>query len=100
MTDKPEVIAGRLEALRRELKFETDQDFAEAIGLSKGQYSLIKNGKRNLSFATACVIRNRWGFSIDWLYFGDVQSNASQIMARIGRGPVVESAPAKKRKKA
>lgn len=100
MMDPPHVIAGRLEALRKEMQFSTAEKFAEAIGLDKSTYSLIKNGHRNLSFETACLMKSKWGISIDWLFYGDVQTNAAQIMAKIGRGPAAETAiaPRKRRK--
>jgi transcriptional regulator with XRE-family HTH domain len=101
MMDSAEVIGRRLDALRIELKFKTDQEFADAIGLSKGQYSLVKNGERRLSFATACVIRDTWGFPIDWLFYGDFhKTTALQIMAKIGRGPEADHPePARKRQR-
>ena len=95
MIDPPHVIAGRLEALRVELNIGTQDKFAEEIGLSKSTYSLIKNGKRNLSFETACLMKDKWGISIDWLFYGDVQQSAAQIMTKIGRGPAATDASAK-----
>lgn len=99
MMDSPKVIAGRLDELRKELKIPTDQKFAEEIGLSKGQYSLIKNGKRNLSFETACVLKDKWNISLDWLFYGDFQQASIQIMTKIGRGPAVTSEPVRKRQR-
>lgn len=90
MIDQPNVIAGRLEALRKELGIPTQDKFAEEIGLGKSIYSLIKNGKRNLSFETACLMKEKWGISIDWLFYGDIQQSAAQIMTKIGRGPAAE----------
>jgi len=98
--DPPHVISARLDALRKELKIATDQAFADEIGLSKGQYSLIKNAKRNLSFETACVIKDKWGISLDWLYFGDFQQASIQIMTKIGRGTDTTSEPIRKRQRA
>lgn len=85
MIDPPHIIGNRLEALRKELGFKTQDAFAEKLGIDKSTYSSIKNGKRNLSFETACAIRSMWGISIDWLFFGDLQQSAIQIMAKIGR---------------
>lgn len=81
------------------MKIETDQRFADEIGLSKGQYSLIKNAKRNLSFETACVIKDKWGISLDWLFFGDFQQASIQIMTKIGRGTEAISDPIRLRKR-
>lgn len=97
MMDSRKVIGGRLNELRKELKIATDQEFAEEIGLSKGQYSLIKNGKRNLSFETACVIKDKWKISLDWLFYGDFQQASIQIMTKIGRGPEANAEPIRRR---
>lgn len=99
MIDPPHVVAGRLEALRKELKIEKEHEFAEAIGLDKSTYSLIKNGRRNLSFETACLMRHKWGLSIDWIFYGDIQQTAIQIMTRIGRGTPFQPPMAPKRTK-
>ena len=98
MIDPPTIIGNRLEALRKELGFKTQEAFAEKMGIDKSTYSSIKNGKRNLSFETACVIREIWGISIDWLFFGDLQQSAIQIMSRIGRAERSSVAPVQKRK--
>lgn len=104
MIDPRDVIAGRLDALRKELGIETDTKFATEIGLDKATYSLIKNLKRELSFETACRIREKYGISLDWLYYGDLQQSAVQTMMRIGRGPAAkpqaEPTPARSRKRA
>lgn len=98
MIDPPEIIGNRLEALRKELGFKTQDAFAEKLGIDKSTYSSIKNGKRNLSFETACMIRKTWGISVDWLFFGDLQQSAIQVMAKIGRGEPVSAPSPHKRK--
>jgi DNA-binding XRE family transcriptional regulator len=97
MVDTPKVIGNRLEALRKELGIKTQDAFAEKLGIDKSTYSLIKNGRRNLSFETACVARQQWGVSIDWLFFGDLQKSAIQMMARIGRGADEPASPQKRK---
>lgn len=98
MIDPPKIIGKRLEDLRKELGFKTQSAFAEKLGIDKSTYSSIKTGDRNLSFETACVIRRQWGISVDWLFFGDLQQSAIQVMARIGSGQMDEPAPARKRR--
>jgi hypothetical protein len=96
MPDSREVIFGRLEALRLELHaidpkagFDAEGRFASAAGIDKTTYSLMKKYDRDLPFNAACRIKEIWGISLDWLYYGD-QPAGAQIMARIGRGPVAE----------
>lgn len=96
MMDPPEIISGRLRALRQELGYKTQTSFATKLGIDKSTYNLYETGKRPLTFETACLIRREFGISIDWLFFGDMQQSALQTMARIGRGP--EPIPEKVRK--
>lgn len=86
LVDPPEVVAKRLEALRKRYGINTQSEWAEKLGIDKSTYSLMKKGERNLSFPTACRIRREYGISVDWLFFGDLKQSAFQIMADIGRG--------------
>lgn len=104
MADPREVVFGRLDALRLRLakkepaeRFHVESRFAEAIGLHKTTWSQIKNLKRDLPQTAAFRIKERWGFSLDWIYYGE-QPGAAQIMAEIGRGPVAVPRPQQKRK--
>ena len=90
MVDPPEIVKNRLKALRKELGFKTQVDFAQRLGIDKSTYNLYENGKRPLTFETACLIRRQFGISVDWLFFGDLHQSAIQTMARIGRGDDVE----------
>lgn len=96
MIDPPDIIGKRLEALRVELGFKTQTAFAEALGIDKSTYSLYKTGDRQLTFETACLIRQNWGISLDWLFFGDLHQSAIQTMAKIGRGIEAPEQRAKK----
>lgn len=103
MIDPNHVIFGRLDSLRKELGIKTHSEFATEIGLDKSTYSLIKNLKRELSFETACRIREKYHVTLDWIFYGDLRQSADRIMARIGRGPAAElpeSQPDRPRKRA
>lgn len=89
MIDPPDVIGRRLEDLRVALGFKTQVSFAEALGIDKSTYNLYKTGARPLTFETACVIRAKFGMSLDWLFYGDLQQSAIHTMAKIGRGTEV-----------
>lgn len=100
MIDPREIIVWRLEGLKASYMPEgaTDQAFAEAIGLDKSTYSSIKKCERNLSFETGCYIKEKWGISLDWLFYGDLQQSAVQVMAGIGQRPVTTAAERKRKK--
>lgn len=104
MADSREVIFGRLEAFRLKMvarepkeRFDVEYRFAEAIGLHKTSWAQIKKFKRDLPITAAYRLKERWGVSLDWIYYGEPPS-ASQIMAEIGRGPVAAVSPQRKRK--
>lgn len=104
MADTREVIFGRLDALRIKLaarepkeRFDVEYRFAEAIGLHKTSWAQIKTFKRDLPITAAYRLKERWGVSLDWIYYGE-QPGAAQMMAEIGRGPVAVVRPVQKRK--
>lgn len=97
MIDTREVIFWRLDGLKKAyMPDATDEAFANAIGIDKSTYSAIKKCDRNLSFETGCYIKEKWGVSLDWLYYGDLQQSAVQVMAGIGQRPVVAAAERRK----
>jgi hypothetical protein len=97
MIDPRETIAWRLKGLKEAYhKDDTEEAFAAAIGLDKSTYSSIKNCRRDLSFETACYIKEKWGISLDWLFYGELQQSAVQVMGKIGQRPV--AIPSRRRK--
>lgn len=84
--DTREKIAARLIALRDEVNMD-QQTFARAIGVEKNTYNPFETGKRRLSFEVACLIKRRFGVSIDWLFFGDMGKIASEVMMKLGPDP-------------
>lgn len=91
MMDPPEIVGNRLKALRKELGFKTQVEFAQKLGIDKSTYNPFETGARPLTFETACLIRREFGISIDWLFFGDLQQSAIQTMAKIGRGTPIQA---------
>lgn len=71
MIDPPKVIGKRLENLRDALGFKTQVAFAAEIGVERNTYNGFKQGKRELTFETACLIRKKFKIPIDWLFWGD-----------------------------
>lgn len=100
MPDSREVIFARLEALREELSalnpaFKVEGKFAAAIGIHKTSWSQIKSYDRDFPVTAAFRIKDQWGFSLDWIYYGE-QADAARIMAKIGRGPLTATPPRQK----
>lgn len=55
MMDAPEIIAKRLKALRKELGYKTQVEFAAKLGIDKSTYNPFETGTRPLTFETARV---------------------------------------------
>lgn len=71
MIDPPEIIGPRLEALRKAIGFETQQEFAKAIGVGKNTYNPWEKGTRPLTFDGACKIKKKYKIPLDYLFHGD-----------------------------
>jgi transcriptional regulator with XRE-family HTH domain len=85
MTDNKR-IGRRLEAIRKALGFDSQEEFALEIGLDKSTYSSLKTGTRRLSLDTALLLRNQYRIPLDYLYFGDaleaLPSNLADALKR------------------
>lgn len=89
MIDPREVIVWRLERLKERYMPEASyEEFAKEIGLDKSRMSEIRKMTRGLPFESGCVMKEKWGISLDWLFYGDLQLSAFQIMASIGQRPI------------
>ncbi len=53
-----------LQNLRKEKK-ETQQETADAIGISRSGYTLIENGNRTPSLGIVCRLAEHWNITID-----------------------------------
>ncbi|MFZ4897297.1 helix-turn-helix transcriptional regulator [Enterococcus durans] len=58
----------RLKKIREDNQL-TAQEVAEKIGITKGYYSMIENGKRGLSYPIAVKIANVFGMKPDEIFF-------------------------------
>lgn len=87
MMDPPHIVAGRLKALRIELGYKSQTAFAEKLGIDKSTYNPYEKGTRPLTFETACLIRRRFGVSIDWLFFGDMRQASRDLVLKLGPEP-------------
>ena len=76
--DKREAVAQRLRAARSALKLEK-KEFAEGAGLSMQVYGPFENGKRDLSLQAAKLLRKRYGLTLEFLYFGNINDLPTRI---------------------
>jgi DNA-binding XRE family transcriptional regulator len=71
MIDNPKIVAKRLKHLREALGFESQVAFAKELGIGRNTYNPFERGTRELTFETACLIRQKFRIPIDWLFWGD-----------------------------
>jgi DNA-binding XRE family transcriptional regulator len=85
MIDPPEITGPRLSVLRRALGFRFQKDFASEIGVEKNTYNPWETGKRPLTFEGALLIRKRFKVSLDYVFFGEVDSLSVRLRDDIRR---------------
>lgn len=66
--------AKRLAATRLACGVETQDEFATALGMSKGHWNDFENGKRPLTLGIARRIKRRYKLPLDWTLDGDFQA--------------------------
>nr|WP_321457213.1 helix-turn-helix transcriptional regulator [uncultured Cohaesibacter sp.] len=95
-TDKAEV-AERLRWVRKQ--FSPDQkSFAESLGVDQKRYSNWETGTSRLSLQGALLISDRFGVSLDFLYFGRVDTLSQQMRKDWMSNPIVSRAKSSKEK--
>lgn len=72
-------VARRLRVTRLALGFKHQNEFAEAAGVGRTNYSQAESGARLLSLPVAFQLNHYFGTSLDWLYLGD----RSNLRARL-----------------
>lgn len=82
LTDPPEVIGARLEALRLACGCKTQQEFADEIGVEKNTYNPWEKGERPLSLNGALRIRKRFRIPLEYLFFGELED---QLPAKVAK---------------
>lgn len=94
--DSNEAVGKRIIALRKRAGLE-QQQLAHQIHVTKSTLNAYERGKRVLTSESAKRLRRRFGVTVDWLFFGDMQVTGHDLMLQIGPEPEVE-APKKVRK--
>lgn len=58
----------------REAAKETQQELADAVGITASHMSLLESGSRNVSLDILVGISRRYGVSLDYIVFGETNS--------------------------
>ena len=95
-------IAGRLEALRAALGFDSQVSFADHLGFSPAQYGNYVQARNRISLDEAIVVAHKTQATLDWIYlgnsaglpwdlarslFGDTVPEQPKVVRRASRGP-------------
>ncbi len=76
--DSREAISARLVRVREILGMKK-KDFAAGAGMSEQHYGQIENMTRDLSIGAAKSLRNAYGLSFEFLFFGDADALPHKI---------------------
>ena len=66
------------------------QELAKQINVAKSTLAGYESGERPLTMESARRLRKRFGVTLDWLLFGDMQAAAQALMLEIGPAPAPE----------
>jgi transcriptional regulator with XRE-family HTH domain len=94
--DSDEAVGKRIIALRERAGLQ-QQQLAKQLHITKSTLNAYENGKRTLTTESAKRLRRRFGVTVDWLFFGDMQVPGRDLMIEIGPEP--ETAVPKKVRK-
>ena len=86
--DSNEAVGRRIVALRERIGLQ-QQQLAAQIHVTKSTLSAYESGDRPLTMESARRIRRRFGVTLDWLLFGDMQVTGRDLMLEIGPEPQV-----------
>lgn len=84
--DSDHAVGKRIIALR-ELANLQQQQLAHQLHITKSTLNAYENGKRTLTTESAKRLRRRFGVTVDWLFFGDMQVTGRDLMLEIGPEP-------------
>ncbi len=77
----------RLERLRRALNFNSQEQFALFLGLTKAQYNNFARGAAPISRPAMEKIMERTGIAPQWLWHGDVRFLTVDMAQKLGELP-------------
>jgi transcriptional regulator with XRE-family HTH domain len=84
--DSNEAVGKRIIALR-ELAGLQQQQLAKQLNMAKSTLNGYESGERPLTVESIRRLRHRFGVTVDWLLFGDMQVTGRNLMLEIGPDP-------------
>jgi transcriptional regulator with XRE-family HTH domain len=92
--DSDQAVGKRIIALRERANLQ-QQQLAQQLHITKSTLNGYEKGTRPLTTESAKRLRRRFGVTVDWLFFGDMQVTGRDLMLEIGPEPDAP-APAKR----
>jgi transcriptional regulator with XRE-family HTH domain len=86
--DSDEAVGRRIIALRLRAKLQ-QQELAKELHVAKSTLNGYERGERPVPMESAKRLRRRFGVTLDWLLFGDMQIPARDLMFELGPEPQV-----------
>jgi len=71
VTDNNKEIARRLVLLRKSLGIASQAEFCRKIGVAPNRWNQYESGERRITLDVVGKLRQRFGVTADWIYFGD-----------------------------
>lgn len=84
--DSDRAVGRRIIALRNRVGLQ-QQLLAKQINVAKSTLAGYEAGDRPLTMESARRLRKRFGVTLDWLLFGDMQAVAQSLMLELGPTP-------------
>lgn len=76
------LIADRMAWHRKECEGLTQAEYAERAGLKRTQYNNWEKGTQRLSLSGAMKLRAEFGLSLDFLFFGTIETLPAHLYRR------------------
>ena len=87
--DSDEAVGKRIIALRESVPLQ-QQQLAKQLHMAKSTLAGYESGDRPLTVVAIRKLRRRFGVTVDWLMFGDMQVTGRNLMLEIGPEPGAE----------
>lgn len=76
----------RLELIRNACGFKTQRQFADFLGATKSRYGNWIHSENGMPIEFAKKIKDKFGFSLDYIYCGDISSLSLRLVKLLGEG--------------